>query len=144
MGDIHIRFARANDLEICAAFDAGVPTDRLARKLAADEILLAETEGEVFGYLRLEYLWLKLPFIGLIHVAAQRRGAGVGRAMLEFLESHLRDRGHDVLLSSSRVDAHSAQQWHRRMGFEECGTLAGVNADGVGEMFFRKELRVES
>lgn len=138
--ELRIRFAKPNDLGRCAEFDASVPRERLARKLDAGEVLVAEAAGDMVGYLRLEYLWLKLPFIGLIHVDASRRRAGVGRAMLTFLEDFLRGRGDGVLFSSSMADATLAQGWHRRMGFEECGFLAGVNEGAIGEVFYRKAL----
>jgi hypothetical protein len=53
----------------------------------------------------------------------------------------LRSAGHSAFLSSSQVDEPNPQAWHRHMGFVECGILAGLNEGGVGELFFRKELR---
>lgn len=135
-----VRFATAEDLAQCLAFNPSVHREILRRKIECDEILVAETRGEIVGYLRLEHLWSKMPFIGLIHVQEEHRAAGVGRALLEFLESFLREGGHRVLLSSSMADAAKAQAWHRKRGFEECGFLAGVNAGGIGEVFFRKPL----
>jgi GNAT superfamily N-acetyltransferase len=135
-----VRFAILEDLDRCARCDATVRREAIARKIGCDEVLVAESAGGMVGYLRLEYLWSKLPFIGLIHVVDAHRGAGVGRAMLVFLEGYLRERGHGVLLSSSMSDAAEAQQWHRRTGFEECGFLAGVNPGAIGEVFFRKRL----
>jgi hypothetical protein len=38
------------------------------------------------------------------------------------------------------MDESAPQAWHRWMGFEECGFLAGMNEGGVGEVFFRKAL----
>lgn len=139
--EVRVRFATPSDLGRCAEVDATVPRDRLARKLPGEEILVAESAGQIVGYLRLEYLWLKFPFVGLIHVDATCRRVGVGRAMLAFLEDYLRERGHRVLFSSSMAEAIQAQGWHRRMGFEECGFLAGVNHGAVGEVFFRKALQ---
>lgn len=137
---VSVRFAIPEELEQCLVFDPSVHREVLRRKIGCEEVLVAETGGEIVGYLRLEHLWSKMPFIGLIHVHQEHRLAGVGRALLESLESFLRERGHRVLLSSSMADAAKAQAWHRKMGFEECGFLAGVNAGGIGEVFFRKPL----
>jgi hypothetical protein len=61
--------------------------------------------------------------------------------MLEFLENHLKKLGHEFLLSSSDVDKADAQAWYRAVGFVECGIMTGLNEGGIGEIFFRKNLR---
>ena len=137
---ILVRFAVPEDLAWCATRDYGIPSTIIARKIELGEILVAEAAGELTGYLRLEYLWSVVPYIALIGVAEQHRRRGVGRAMLAFLEAHLRGTGCTLLLSSSQVNEPEPQAWHRHMGFEECGILAGINAGGVGEVFFRKAL----
>ena len=137
---LQIRWAATPDDELCRSLDQRVSPDVLGRKIADREILLARRGDECLGYLRLEYLWSKHPFIGLIEVSVDHRAQGVGRALLEFLEDHLREAGHRRLLSSSMADNHYAQLWHRKMGFSECGFLAAVNPDGIGELFFTKQL----
>lgn len=112
----------------------------IKHKIEQNEIIVAEVEGQNVGYLRLEYLWLKIPYIGLIFVQQEYRRQGIGRAILGFLEAFLRSRRHKALLSSSQVDETLSQEWHRAMGFEECGILAGINENGIGEVFFRKSL----
>lgn len=68
----------------------------------------------------------------------QRRG--VGKALLSYTEEFLREQGHKALYSSSQVDEMEPQAWHRHVGFEECGIIAGINEGGIGEVFFRKPL----
>jgi GNAT superfamily N-acetyltransferase len=138
-GSSTVRFAAPDDLDWCTALDH-VPAAIIARKIAVDEILIAEIAGQRAGFLRLEYLWSQVPYIAMIWVLEPYRQQGVGRALLAFLESFLRARGHMVLMSSSQVDEPPPQAWHRHMGFEECGILAGINPGGVGEVFFRKAL----
>jgi len=60
--------------------------------------------------------------------------------LLHFLEEFLRSKGHSVLFSSSQANEPEPQAWYRHMGFEECGFIAGINEEGVGEVFFRKVL----
>jgi len=110
------------------------------RKIEDGAVFIAERSGERVGYLRLEYLWTKLPYIELIRVLEPHRRVGVGRALLAFVEVDAAAGGHAVLYSSSQADEPEPQAWHRRMGFEECGILAGINEGGVGEVFFRKAL----
>jgi len=138
--EIEIRFARAEDLAWCRVEDALVAEEVIRRKMELNEIIVAEIGGRRAGYLRLEYLWSKMPFIGLIVVQEENRGQGIGQALLKFLELFLRRNGHKALFSSSQASEPSPQAWHRAVGFEECGFLAGVNEGGVGEVFFRKSL----
>ena len=118
--------------------DGYLPERIVRRKMEDGDVFVAEYGGERVGYLRLEYLWAKLPYIELIRVLEPHRRSGVGRALLAFAEADVAARGHAVLYSSSQVDEPEPQAWHRRMGFAECGLLAGVNEGGVGEVFFRK------
>jgi GNAT superfamily N-acetyltransferase len=134
-----VRFATLDDLDWCAAQD-DIPAAIIKRKIAVSEMLIAEWTGERAGFLRLEYLWSMVPYIAMIRVIDVYREQGIGRALLAFLEAYLREHGHTVLMSSSQVDEPSPQAWHRRMGFEECGILNGINPGGVGEVFFRKAI----
>lgn len=81
-----------------------------------------------------------VPYIGLIFVQEEYQRQGIGRAILGFLEASLRSKGYKVLLSSSQVNEPPSQAWHRAVGFQECGILAGINEGGIGEVFFRKSL----
>lgn len=145
---IVIRFARRDDLKF-AYQDGYISDEVLKRKIEAqtalnpdriDDVVIAEWTGKRVGYVRLEYLWSIVPYISLIQVLPEYRRQGVGKALLQFIETFLRDAGHEVLYSSSQTDEPEPQAWHRHVGFVECGFIAGIN-DGVGEVFFRKNLR---
>jgi pimeloyl-ACP methyl ester carboxylesterase/GNAT superfamily N-acetyltransferase len=135
-----VRLARRPDAGWCVGQDSRVPADTILEKIAAREVILAESQGGPVGYLRLERLWSKIPYISMIRVLEPHRRQGIGRAMLAFLESLCRGQGHRFLLSSSQANEPEPQAWHRAMGFEECGIIAGVNEGAIGEVFFRKRL----
>jgi GNAT superfamily N-acetyltransferase len=141
MTEPSVRFASPADLEACVALDQPqVPVDVIKGKIERREILLAEGAGALAGYLRLEYLWSMVPFLGLIWVVEGQRRQGVGKALLGTLEDFLRERGHGMLYSSSQADEPEPQAWHRHVGFEECGFIGGINEGGIGEVFFRRRL----
>lgn len=133
-----VRWATMADLDFVQQ-DHPLPPATAARKLAAQELLVAETDRFV-GHLRLEYLWSQVPYIALIQVQLPYRRRGTGRALLAFLETYLRGQGHSALYSSSQADEAEPQAWHRHMGFSECGFISGINEGGIGELFFRKLL----
>ena len=124
----------------CRRADADLGTDVIEAKIDRRELWVAEESGRPVGYLRLEFLWSKLPYIGLIRVEPARRRRGVGKEMLLALEKELSSRGHDQIFSSSQADEPEPQAWHRKQGFQECGFFAGLNRHGIGEIFFRKAI----
>lgn len=137
---IVVRFASQDDLEACFAFDNSDRQDIIENKIDMHEIILAERCGEVIGYLKLEYIWSKFPFISLILLKPEFRGKGIGTLMLNYLIEFLQINGYKILLSSSQVNEEEPQKWHRKKDFVECGILNGINEDGIGEVFFRLEL----
>ena len=146
--EIVIRFARLDDLDF-AYQDGYIPAKILKSKIEAqlalnpdriEDVVIAEWNGKRVGYVRLEYLWSIVPYIALIRVLPEYRRQGIGKALLRFIETFLCEAGHDALYSSSQADEPEPQAWHRHVGFEECGFIAGIN-EGVGEVFFRKNLR---
>ena len=135
-----VRFAGPEDLEWCVVGDIHVTEKVVRNKIVSDECIVVELDGQLIGYIRLEYLWSTVPYIGLIFVMEEYQNEGIGRKMLDFLEDNLQSHGHDVLMSSSQADEPEPQAWHRAVGFEECGIISGLNEGGIGEVFFRKLL----
>lgn len=138
-GDVSVRFAVQADLDFVRR-DGFIPREVVARKIDLGQVVVAEVAGQRAGYLRLEYLWSLVPYVALIWVVPEHRKQGLSKAMLAFVCEFLRENGHDALYSSSQVDEPEPQAWHRHVGFEECGIIAGLNEGGIGEVFFRKRL----
>lgn len=133
------RFALPSDLDLLSQ-DKYLPPEIVRRKIDWREVIVAELDEGMVGYLYLEYLWSKIPYIALISVEPESQRRGVGKALLTFVEEFLRAEGHTALYSSSQANEAEPQAWHRHVGFEECGIIAGINEGGIGEVFFRKEL----
>lgn len=135
-----VRFAGPDDLEWAVVEDGYVTEQVIRHKIVQNEIVIAELDGQPIGYLRLEYLWSNIPYIGVVFVEELYRHEGIGRKILFFLEEFLKSRGHDQLFSSSQVNEPEPQAWHRSVGFTECGIISGINEGEIGEVFFRKLL----
>jgi GNAT superfamily N-acetyltransferase len=139
LGNISARLATAADLDFVQP-EQYLPPEIVRRKIEWREVFVAEYDGVAAGFLLLEYLWSKVPYVALIRVRPEYRRRGVGKALLAFVEEFLRGQGHTALYSSSQVDEAEPQAWHRHVGFAECGIIAGINEGGVGEVFFGKRL----
>lgn len=139
--NVKMRFAVDSDIDSCIAYDHIKNKDIIQRKIDSNEIMLVEYQDMIIGYLKLEYIWSSIPYISLILLKKEFRGKGIGDKTLKFLEEHLKEKGFDILLSSSQVNEPKPQEWHRKHGFLECGILSGINHGGIGEVFFRKELK---
>lgn len=139
--DITVRFADINDLDYCRKMDFDfISREKLEYLVNQDEIIIAEINGNPVGYLRIEYLWHRIPYIGLILVDENNRRIGVGKSLLAFTESHLSSAGHSTLYSSSQEDEPEPQEWHRHVGFEDCGIIKDINEGNIGEIVFRKRI----
>ncbi|MCJ8013263.1 GNAT family N-acetyltransferase [Paenibacillus sp. KQZ6P-2] len=137
---MQIRFGEPVDLPAVCSWDTHFEPDFLEWKLTRQEVILAEANGQIIGYLRLEYIWSTVPYIGLILVSEQSRRQGIGKELIAFTEEHLKNRGHLYLYSSSQANEAEPQSWHRHVGFEETGIISGINEGGIGEVFFRKRI----
>jgi len=138
--DLNIRFGTIEDYDFAISYDKYISKNLLRWKLENNEILVAEYNCKPVGYLRLEFLWSKIPYIGLILIDELNRNQGIGRQMLIYLEHSLKSQGFSKMYSSSQVNETGPQAWHRRMGFMESGIINGVNEEGIGEIFFKKDI----
>jgi len=137
---VKVRHATLTDLPSCKLLDHSAIESAIRYAIEHQAVVVAECDGNIIGYLRLEFLWSRIPYIGLVWVVESHRDQGVGRSLLSFVETDLRTKGHQMLISSSQVDEPAPRDWHRSVGFVECGVLDGINKGGTGEVFFRKEL----
>src|SRR6476620_8319903 len=94
-----IRIATAADLEFLYRHD-DLPPEIIARKVDLEEMFAAEESGGAIGHLRLEYLWSKIPYIGLVRVLEPWRRQGTGKALVLFVAEKLREAGYGYLYSS--------------------------------------------
>ena len=51
------------------------------------------------------------------------------------------ENNNEQLISSSMENVKDVQVWYQHRGFKECGLISEINADNVGEVFFKKSLK---
>lgn len=136
--ELIIRIALPKDSEFLKR-NSHISEEIINRKIEWQEIFVAEIQEIPVGFLQLEYLWSSVPYISLISVLPEYQKQGIGKSLLKFTEDFLRHKNFKSLYSSSQANESEPQAWHRHVGFEECGIIAGIN-DGIGEIFFCKNL----
>ena len=62
--EVSIRFATSADLDFVRQ-DGFIPIKIVERKIEQEEVIVAEWNCKLIGYVRLEYLWSLIPYIGL-------------------------------------------------------------------------------
>ncbi len=139
--EITVMFAKMDNFEFCRRMEVDhITSEKLEYLIKQKEIIVACIDNIPVGYLRIEYLWHIIPYIGLILVDKNHRKIGVGKSLLAFVENHLKSNGYPMIYSSSEVSQPEPQQWHRHVGFEECGIIDRINQGDIGEIFFRKHI----
>jgi GNAT superfamily N-acetyltransferase len=130
-----IRDARPDDADAVAGLldqlgypaDVGAVTSRLERlRIVGDRVVVAEVDGQVAGLAQLQVsptIALERPAakIDALVVAETYRGQGIGRALVEEMESEARVRGCVLLYLTTATRREDAHEFYRRVGLEETG-----------------------
>jgi GNAT superfamily N-acetyltransferase len=104
----------------------------LAELIRAREVVVATSADEIVGSVRLHDISDDVSEFGLLVAAPERRGTGIGRALLDFAEGSSRDRGLRVMqleLLLPRGWRHPEKEflkaWYGRRGYRlsRIGTL---------------------
>jgi ribosomal protein S18 acetylase RimI-like enzyme len=101
---INIDFATIDDFESFRVFDPHskyINPQLIRTKIQNSEIILAKENSEIWGFLRLNYIWSTRPYIEFVFVKEDRRGSGIGKQLLQFLQEYLKNE-YAYLFSSTR------------------------------------------
>ncbi len=122
----------------------GVTEESAARRLRdglaqGATIAVAEVEGQPAGF-----VWYiergafgRSSYIMLIGVQPDRRGGGIGEALMAHAEAAMFARVADVFLLVSDFNL-AAQRFYGRLGYVQVGALPDYVTPGVTELIYRK------
>lgn len=115
---------------------------KIKLKIQQKQIILAVLNKQIIGILKFSYFWDTRPYMDLIYVDPDYRKEGIGKSLLNFLEDYLVREGYFYLFSSSEEPEKTPQQWHKKMGFQECGVIDKINLphNKNREIFFFKRI----
>jgi ribosomal protein S18 acetylase RimI-like enzyme len=104
-------------------------------------IAVAELDGEPVGF-----VWYvargafnRSGYIMLIGVKPERRGHGIGQALMEHAEARLVASSPDVFLLVSDFN-HDARKFYARLGYQQVGAIPDYVVPGITELIFHKRL----
>jgi GNAT superfamily N-acetyltransferase len=134
-----VRVAGHADVVFLSSADRHVSADELVAVVSRGRVLLLvdEIAPEPLGWLRWGLFWDAVPFMNLLHVIESHRGRGFGRLLVEEWESHCRNTGHGLVLTSTMSNEH-AQHFYRHLGYHDPGALELPGE--APEILFRKLL----
>jgi ribosomal protein S18 acetylase RimI-like enzyme len=135
-----IRFAKPTDYFLCKSFDTRITNSRFKNIAKEKGIVVATQDSNIVGYLRIELIWLKVPYVSWVMVQQAQRRSGVAKAMIGFIATALKRQGHAFLLSSHQGNALVSRRWHSKLGFKRCGRIAGLNEDGSSEIYCKLKI----
>lgn len=100
---------------------------------------------QVAGVICIRYPWLRGPYIELFAVSHSQQGQGIGRDIINWLVTELRQNTnlHNLWALVSEFN-HEAQHFYQKMGFVEMAQLDDLVVTGYNEILLRKVLTSSS
>lgn len=103
------------------------------------ERYLAKVQGQRAGFLVISMQGAFVGYVQLLGVAAEFRGQGVGRALIEHAEQRIFRETPNVFICVSDFNR-EAQRFYARMGYERVGELRDFIVAGRAEFLLRKTI----
>lgn len=149
--DLEYVFDRADDdIEECAQMMATTePWITLRRTADVLRPIVADTEKElhvvrdrqgIAGFVILDLRGLLNGYVQTLCVREDRRGTGLGAALLTAAELRILDQSANVFICVSSFNPR-AQKFYAKMGYEKIGVLRDLVVTGHDELLLRKTVR---
>jgi len=135
-----VSIAGPEHLTWLVSHDDTVSSEWVERCVELREYLLLEDDQREIGFLRWSWFWGKIPYMDMIFVAPDLRGAGAGRMLYRNWERAMVERGASVLMTSCEGDEPGPLRWHVKNGFEVVGELQFPGFQESKELFLAKRL----
>jgi GNAT superfamily N-acetyltransferase len=113
------------EAELWRAGAQRISDDDLRTLIASGQLAAARADGRVVGCVRVTSLDARTAELGLLAVAGERAGSGVGRALMAFAHDLARERGHTAMRLTLLVPHEGTHpykvrldEWYRRQGYQ--------------------------
>jgi ribosomal protein S18 acetylase RimI-like enzyme len=135
---MRIEYASEADFQYIFDNDRHVSKELINIKLKEKEILIVrDCDNKTIGWLRYNYFWDNTPFMNMLYIDEKHRGEGIGKELVEFWESEMKNKGYKLLMTST-LSNEQAQHFYRKLGYKDSGSL--LLEDEPLEIIFTKLL----
>lgn len=110
----------------------------LKGKVDAKEILIAQSDNKVIGWLRFGFFWDSIPFMNMLVVEEEYRSTGIGKKLVQYWEKEMKRRKYKLVMTPS-LSNEEAQHFYRKLGYADAGSL--LLPKEPLEIIFIKELK---
>ena len=118
-----LRTAQDTDLAFLRDFSSESCDEHLRAQIRDGRLRIIESSEGSVGFIKFYVLWEVLPFIEVVIIRNDCRGRGIGRAAIRAWEEEMSARSFKRAVISTQADE-TAQYFWRRVGYQECGSLA--------------------
>ena len=142
-------FEESGDLEVCAqmmcssepwiTLERGYEASVAALEDASRERYVAESRGELAGFLIVNMAGAFVGYIQTVCVAPEFRGQGIGTKLVRFAEERIFRDSPNVFLCVSSFNS-GARRLYERLGYGVVGELKDYVVEGHSEILMRRSL----
>ena len=129
----------AMDPWLTLGFSATALSAYLLRDDSALHRYVVSVDDGVAGVICIRHPWLRGPYVELLGLADGFQGLGIGRELLDWVESEAIPVAKNVWGATSSFNDR-ALAVYRKAGFEPVGVIEGLVRDGMDEILLRKRL----
>ncbi|MCI8590662.1 MAG: GNAT family N-acetyltransferase [Clostridiales bacterium] len=138
---LSIRYVQEEDQSFWFSLDPHLSKEEFLWKVAQKRGYVLLDDQMPVGLLRYHLFWDQIPFCTLLYIEQAKQKRGYGRMLMAFWEQEMKERGHQMVMTSTRTDE-EAQHFYRKLGYQEAGGLiltVSAYAQPM-ELFFVKAL----
>ena len=118
-----LRDAQDKDLAFLRSFTSEPGDQQLLAQIRDGRLRIIESSEGAVGFIKFCVLWEVLPFIEVIVIRDDCRGRGIGREAIRDWEKEMCGGSFQRIIVSTQADE-TAQYFWRRIGYQDCGSLA--------------------
>ncbi len=138
---VEIRYLKSSDKPFWYSLDQHLPEAEFENKVKTKRGYVLLEDAVPVGLLRYNFFWDSMPFCTMLYISKTHQNKGYGTMLVRRWEEDMREQGHGMLLTSTRVDE-TAQHFYRKLGYKDCGGLT-IDIPAYAqpmELFLAKEL----
>ncbi len=137
----NIRYANDSDKDFWLNADNSIDELTFENKINNNMAYIFEERQRKIGILRYSLFEDHIPFCNLVCITESYRHEGCGRALMQYWEQEMRERGYIFTMVSSYIDE-EIHLFYRKLGYREAGgvVIPDKRNDDRMEVFMIKRL----